>query len=73
MFENVFQSFAQKLLEAALKLNGAKKISKEEFKNIILNKDSKSVTAISNLLNISEEDVKKGINQYKKLLEKNKK
>ena len=73
MIKNLLQKFAEKFLDSALKLNGAKKISESKFKNMILEKDPKAINALCNLLNISEEDVKTGINQYEKLLKQRQK
>lgn len=73
MIKNLLQKFAGKFLDAALKLNGAQKISENKFKNMILEKDPKAIDALCNLLNISEEDVKTGISQYEKLLKQRQK
>ncbi len=73
MFKTLFHVLAEKFLETALKLNRAKKISEEDFRAMILRNDPKAIGSLSDFLNISKEDVKSGISQYKKLLEKNKK
>lgn len=73
MFKYLLGKLAEKFLDAALKANNSKKISQKEFKDMILRKDSNMVNTLSELLNISKTDVQKGINEYKKLLEKNKK
>ncbi len=73
MFKTLFHVLAEKFLETVLKLNGAKKISEEDFRAMILRNDPKAIGSLSDFLNISKEDVKNRIEQYKKLLEKNKK
>ena len=70
MFKILLYTLAEKFLETALKLNGAKKISEKDFRCMILRKDPKAINSLSEFLNISEEDVKNGISQYRKILEK---
>jgi len=70
MFKYLLGRLAEKFLDTALKVNNTKKISQEEFQDMILKQDSTAINSLSDLLNISKEDVRNGINEYKKLLRK---